>query len=116
MMNGINEKNDDFRIIGQIHFNHPHHRASRIDGNTLTSLNLTSFEYRLLYFLSSHAGEVFSRATILKNILQSDVHVKDENIYTHISSLRKKMGDLSSTLERIPRVGYCIKIPKSKAA
>lgn len=75
-------------------------------GQNEKDMQLTPFEFRLLYFLASREPEFFSRSALIKNVMDSNVHVNEETIYTHISSLRRKMGKHASHLESIARVGY----------
>ncbi len=69
-------------------------------------LGLTPFEYRILAFLANRKGEAFTKTDLLRHTLDANVHVNEDNIYTHISALRRKMGDYASMLESIPKLGY----------
>jgi two-component system phosphate regulon response regulator PhoB len=72
-------------------------------------LNLTPFEFKLLYYLALRSGQVFSRSELMKNVMDQGVHVNEDSLYTHISSVRKKLGVYRDLLESIPRVGYRFK-------
>ncbi|MFT7186204.1 MAG: two-component system alkaline phosphatase synthesis response regulator PhoP [Pseudohongiellaceae bacterium] len=75
----------------------------RIDGN---ALKMTASEFRLLFCLASHPGQVFSREQLLNHTTSEEVAVVDRNIDVHIRSIRKKIGDNRSFIETIRGVGY----------
>lgn len=120
--NSINEKaSPQIEIYGAIKFDRVKQRAfslpmTILDGNQETDLNLTPFEFKLIYFLASNEGTVFKKDILLKQIQEAGVHVNHENIYTHISALRKKLGSLADAVECIPRVGYRFNSRQLKAA
>jgi len=74
-----------------------------IDGSML---KLTASEFRLLFCLASHPGQVFSREQLLNHTTNEEVAVVDRNIDVHIRSIRKKIGDDRSFIETIRGVGY----------
>ena len=69
-------------------------------------VNLTAMEFKLLYFLASHPGRVFTREHILNNVSSEDAYIIDRNIDVHIRSIRKKLTDKRDLIETIHRVGY----------
>lgn len=54
-------------------------------------LGLTGKEYDLLYFLSSHPGQVFTKKQIYRNVWHDEYAYDDNNIMVHIRRLRKKI-------------------------
>ena len=54
---------------------------------------LTSFEFQLLYVLAERAGRVLTREQLLDLVHGSAEEVFDRSIDTHVSRLRKKLGD-----------------------
>lgn len=54
---------------------------------------LTSFEFQLLYTLAERAGRVLTREQLLDLVHGSAEEVFDRSIDTHVSRLRKKLGD-----------------------
>ncbi len=70
------------------------------------TLELTATEYRLLQFLASHPGFVYSRATLIDGALGRDVSVLERTIDVHIMSLRRKLGRCGSWIETIRGFGY----------
>jgi two-component system alkaline phosphatase synthesis response regulator PhoP len=72
-------------------------------------INLTATEYRLIQFLASHPGFVYSRNALIDGALGRDVTVLDRTIDVHIMSLRKKLGKCGEWVETIRGFGYRFK-------
>ncbi len=66
----------------------------------------TATEFKLLYFLASHPGRVYSRSHLLSSVIGEDVFVVERNIDVHIRSLRKKLGTHREMIETVRGVGY----------
>ncbi len=66
----------------------------------------TATEFKLLHFLATHSGRVFSRSHLLSSVIGEDAFVFERNIDVHIQSLRKKMGTFRSMIETVRGVGY----------
>ena len=73
-------------------------------------LDLTYSEFRMLEMLIFNQGRVLSRKQITSFIQGEDVVVAGRTIDTHISSLRKKLGEYGDKIETIRGVGYRISI------
>lgn len=69
-------------------------------------VTFTATEFRLLHFLASHPGIVFTRDHLLSRAIGEDAVVIDRNIDVHIRSIRKKMGPHRDLIETIRGVGY----------
>ena len=67
---------------------------------------LTAMEFKLLHFLASHPGQVFTRENLLNHISSDDTFIIDLNIDVHIRSIRKKLNKHRELIETIHRVGY----------
>jgi len=63
-------------------------------------------EFRLLYFLASHPGQVFSRDRLLSEAVAESAFVVDRNIDVHVASIRKKLGAARGLIETVRGVGY----------
>lgn len=74
-----------------------------------SEIKLTATEFRLLHYLASHPGQVFSREQLLDRAFGNDVVVVDRNIDVHIRAIRKKIGDGQYFIETIRGVGYRFK-------
>ena len=78
-----------------------------IDGE---SVPMTATEFKMLHFLASHPGRVFSREQLLSKVVGSDTVVVDRNVDVHIRSIRKKLGENHrSLIETVRGVGYRFK-------
>ena len=73
------------------------------------SVLLTATEFRLLHFLASHPGRVFTRDHLLTRVIGDDAIVIDRNIDVHVRAIRKKLGSRRELIETIRGVGYRFK-------
>jgi two-component system phosphate regulon response regulator PhoB len=69
-------------------------------------LELTATEFRLLYFLASNPGRVFSRQRLVKEAIGEDVYILDRNIDVHVRAIRKKLGEGKDYILTVRGVGY----------
>lgn len=63
-------------------------------------------EFKLLYFLLSNKGKVFSRDAILNEIWGENIYVVDRTIDVHIAKIREKLGEYADYIETIKGLGY----------
>ena len=66
----------------------------------------TATEFRLMHYLASHPGRVFSRDQLIERVIGDGAIVIDRNIDVHIRSVRKKLGAYRDLVETIRGVGY----------
>lgn len=66
----------------------------------------TATEFRLLHFLATHPGRVFTRDQLIARVIGDGAIVLDRNIDVHIRSVRKKLGEARDMIETIRGVGY----------
>ena len=79
------------------------------------SLDLTTAEFDLLYFMAMHAGKTLSRNDICQEIHGMKYDGLDRSIDLRISRLRKKIGDDPAHPRRIKSVrgvGYILSVEK----
>ena len=69
-------------------------------------VSFTATEFRLLHFLASHPGRVFSRDQLLSRVIGEHAFVIDRNIDVHVRTIRKKLGDRRTLIETVRGVGY----------
>jgi len=69
-------------------------------------VSFTATELRLLHFLASHPGRVFTRDLLLGRAIGEHAYVGDRNIDVHIRAIRKKLGPYRELIETIRGVGY----------
>lgn len=84
----------------------PQRHDVKIDGESVV---LTATEFRLLHFLATHPGRVFTRDHLLTRVIGEDAIVIDRNIDVHVRSIRKKLGAHRELIETIRGVGYRFK-------
>ena len=70
------------------------------------AISLTATEYRLLQFLASHPGFVYSRSAMIDGALGRDITVLERTVDVHIMSLRKKLGKCGRWIETVRGFGY----------
>ena len=73
------------------------------------SIHLTAKEFDLLYFLSSHKGQVFTKEQIYEKVWGYDNAPDASNlssIDTHVKKLRSKMGAKGDYIKTVWGVGY----------
>ncbi len=72
-------------------------------------LELTATEFRILHFLASKRGWVFTRNQIIRAVHGDDYPVTDRSVDVQITGLRKKLGSFGDYLETVRGVGYRFK-------
>lgn len=74
-----------------------------VDGSIV---DFTASEFRLLHFLASHSGRVFTREQILNHVVGEGNFVVDRNIDVHVRMIRKKLGPYREIIKTIRGIGY----------
>jgi len=74
-----------------------------------TALELTAGDFRLLQFLASHRGWVFTRYQIVDAIRGEGYVVTERAIDVQVAGLRKKLGDYGHLIQTVRGVGYRFK-------
>jgi two-component system, OmpR family, alkaline phosphatase synthesis response regulator PhoP len=69
-------------------------------------VELTATEFRLLHFLASHPGKVFSRQRLVKEAISEDAYILERNIDVHVRAIRKKLGEEYDYITTVRGVGY----------
>ena len=69
-------------------------------------LELTANQFKVLYYLLRHEGQLVSRDALLKEIWGEKVHVSDRTIDTHIYSIRQQLGAGQKFLQSVHGKGY----------
>ncbi len=73
------------------------------------SVDLTYTEFRVLQFLASRPGWVFTRYQIVNAVRGDDYSVTDRAVDVQIVGLRKKLGVYGKYIETVRGVGYRFK-------
>jgi two-component system phosphate regulon response regulator PhoB len=66
----------------------------------------TATEFKLLHFLASHPGRVYSRDDLVLRIIGEDSAVVSRNIDVHVKSVRRRLGAYRDLIETVRGVGY----------
>ncbi len=74
-----------------------------VDGSLI---ELTRSEFRLMWTLAKHPGRVYAREELVERLTDGEVVILDRNIDVHVSSIRKKLGDLGGVIGTVRGVGY----------
>lgn len=72
-------------------------------------VDLTVTEFRLLQFLASKPGWVFTRYQIVDGVKGEDYSVTDRAVDVQVVGLRKKLGSAGKYIETVRGVGYRFK-------
>ena len=75
----------------------------------------TPTEFRLLHFLATHPGRVFTRDQLIDRAIGEGAVVIDRNIDVHIRAVRRKLGSQRDLIETIRGVGYSFRSPDEAA-
>lgn len=73
------------------------------------AVELTYTEFKILHFLASRKGWVFTRYQIVDGARGQDAAVTDRSVDVHIVSLRRKLGGCGERIETVRGVGYRFK-------
>ena len=98
---------DQDRIVvrGPLAINPVRYRI-KVDGRRL---EFTPTEFRLLHFLASHPGRVFTRGQLLDRAVGDRAVVIDRNIDVHVRAVRKKLGPHRGLIQTVRGIGYCFR-------
>jgi len=91
-INGININVDKFEV--------------NVDGHRL---DLTQSEFKILHFLASRPGWVYTRNQIVEAIRGDNYSVTERTIDFQMVGLRKKLGEKGDCIETVRGVGYRFK-------
>ena len=95
-------------VHGQFHADFLTQKVSILkEDGSRAQLHLTPIESKLLIHFLQNEGQVFSRQALIKKIWGESTHVSDHTVDTHISSLRKKIGESAQFIKAIVKKGYC---------
>lgn len=81
----------------------PTRHEVRVDGEVIP---FTATELRLLHWLGSHPGRVFTREQLVNRVIGDGAVVIDRNIDVHVRSIRKKLGPYRDLVTTVRGVGY----------
>jgi two-component system, OmpR family, alkaline phosphatase synthesis response regulator PhoP len=91
---------------------HPGRHEVLVNGKPI---ELTHMEFRVLQFLASRPGWVFTRYQIMDNVRGDNYPVTDRAVDVIIVGIRKKLGDAGDLIETVRGVGYRFKEQDAKS-
>lgn len=74
--------------------------------NVFIDIQLTPIEFQLMVYLCDSKDMVIPRDELLNEVWGKDIYVYSRSVDTHISKLRKKLGEASYLVKSIHGVGY----------
>jgi two-component system phosphate regulon response regulator PhoB len=75
-----------------------------------SEINLSNKEFELLLLMFKNPKKVFTRNYLLDTIWGYSSEVYSRTVDTHISSLRKKLGDKGKIIKSVPKIGYRLEV------
>lgn len=96
------EEGGDFINYEQIAIDETNHKAF-VTGQEIT---LTNKEFALLLLFIKHPRRVFTRNQLLTTVWGYDADVYTRTVDSHISTLRKKLGEAGQVIKSIAKIGY----------
>ena len=76
------------------------------------AIDLTATEFKLITLFARSPGRVFNRDILMDVIWGQEYYGIDRTVDTHVSRLRRKVGDLGKQIETVYGVGYRLKEEK----
>lgn len=70
------------------------------------AVEFTATEFRLLHYLATNPGRVFTRNHLLSRVMGESATLVDRNIDVHIGAIRRKLNKSRDLLETVRGVGY----------
>ncbi|MXV78610.1 response regulator [Candidatus Poribacteria bacterium] len=76
------------------------------------AIDLTATEFKLITLFARSPGRVFNRDILMDVIWGQEYYGIDRTVDTHVSRLRRKLGDFGKHIETVYGVGYRLKEQK----
>jgi len=82
---------------------HPGRHEVTVEGRPA---DLTKTEFRILHFLASRPGWVFTRSQIVRSVHGDDYPVTGRSVDVQVAALRRKLGEAGSLIQTVRGIGY----------
>lgn len=82
---------------------HPRRHEVTVDNNPV---DLTRTEFRILHFLASRPGWVFTRTQIVRSVHGDDYPVTGRSVDVQVAALRRKLGEAGNLILTVRGIGY----------
>jgi two-component system phosphate regulon response regulator PhoB len=85
--------------------------ARRVSGEG-RKIELAPSEFRLLHFLMTHPGRVYTRAQLLDHVWGDHVFIEERTVDVHIRRLRKALAPTGhdALIDTVRGSGYCLRV------
>jgi DNA-binding response OmpR family regulator len=100
--------------FGDVLINMRAQKAFIVEEGRKRDIGLTPMEFKLLSCLAQNQDKLFSRNQLLDTLWGTEVNVYDRSVDTHISKIRKKLGNKSSVIQSVHRSGYRFTQPQAQ--
>lgn len=109
------ERNEqDYLRLGDIEINRVTQRVHAFENGVEKQIELTPIEFKLLIFLGRKPNHVFTREEVLNSVWGDNVYVYSRSVDTHVSKLRKKLGEHSHYIQSVHGSGYRFGLDEAK--
>ncbi len=95
-------RQDDVLEIGEITIHPGRHEITVAE----ELIDLTRTEFRILHFLASRPGWVFTRGQIVRSVHGDDYPVTGRSVDVQIAALRRKLGESGNMIQTVRGIGY----------
>lgn len=102
----IIKRSSDYYRWREIEIDKAKQEVSILQSGEFSPIELNALEFKILMYFATRPGVVVERDSMLNDIWGEDVHVYSRSVDTHVSKLRKKLGDQSSLIESVHGAGY----------
>ena len=96
------EKEEEKVHIGELDID-PHRYLVKLNGE---QLDLTSTEFKILYYMAKRPGWVFTRNQLIDASRGDEYVVTDRSVDVHIVGIRKKLGEFGDYIQTVRGIGY----------
>lgn len=101
-----NKENTALSNVGVFRVELAQQRIDYMFEGKYVGIDLSPFEFKLLYFFLSHTEHVLTRDQLLDKVWGDSRNVTDRSVDAVVSKLRKKLGPYSNLLKSVRGEGY----------
>ena len=96
----------DEGVYGDLKFKLSVQKLYHVTDSGDVEIDVTPLEFKLLFLLASHEGEVMTREALIKEAWGNQIHILDRTIDSHLSKVRKKLSVSAYTVRSVHKAGY----------
>lgn len=106
----LNSTVDQRKKVGPFTLDAAEYKVYMNDGNEDQALDLTHKEFLIMKYFMENNGRVLSREKIIEKVWDYNNDALMRTVDMHISTLRKKLGKYSESINTVRGVGYCFEL------